>query len=185
MKILLSVVVTIIVLVLAGMIISLRYYDVSAMNPDGRLNKWFFTKVKDNSIKRNAANITIPSLGDSIQVGLGFMHFDEMCVTCHGAPGIDRSESGEGLNPMAPDLTRSVKNMSDAELYWVIKNGIKMTGMPSFGKTHSEEQLWAIVSFVRLLPNMTPEQYQFFAKVHQNMDMEGMDMDKEEHHQEE
>ncbi len=183
MKIIISIVVTILILTAGVLIISFGYYDVSAMNPDGRFKKWLFTNIKDNSIKRNAADIVVPSLEDSDQVGLGFMHFNEMCVACHGAPGIDRSESGQGLNPMAPNLSKSAKNMSDAELYWVIKNGIKMTGMPSFGKTHSEEQLWAMVSFVKRLPNMTPEQYQLYAKTHQNMEMEGMEVNESiDHH---
>ena len=113
---------------------------------------------------------------------MGFEHYQEMCVTCHGAPGVDRSEIGKGLNPHAPNLSKSTGDMSDAELYWVLKNGIKMTGMPSFGKTHSEEQLWAMVSFVKKLPEMTEEQYQTYVSAHP--EGEGMEMEEHEHQHE-
>ena len=51
------------------------------------------------------------------------------------------------------------RGLSDAELLWVVKNGLKMTGMPSFGKTHTKKQLWGIVAFLRRLPNLTTEEY--------------------------
>jgi mono/diheme cytochrome c family protein len=78
---------------------------------------------------------------------------------CHGAPGVEESEFGQGLNPPAPDLTLPViQKMSDGELFWIVSNGIRMTGMPAFSPTHKPEEVWKIVSFVRHLPELTDEE---------------------------
>ena len=82
-----------------------------------------------------------------------------MCVTCHGAPGVDASEAGEGLNPPAPDLTTGkVQKRTDGELFWLVQGGIRMTGMPAFGPTHKDEEIWKIVAFLRRLPALSPEE---------------------------
>lgn len=99
-----------------------------------------------------------PAPPDSLAVGAE--HFGEMCVTCHGAPGVDRDEIGKGLNPEAPRLEKVVANWTDAELFWTIKNGIRMTGMPGFGSTHTDAEIRSILAFVRRLPKMSPQEYQ-------------------------
>ena len=79
-----------------------------------------------------------------------------MCVVCHGAPGLERSEIAEGLNPPAPDLASArVRRMSDGELFWVIAHGVRSTGMPAFEKADDVDTRWKIVSFVRHLPSLT------------------------------
>ena len=75
-------------------------------------------------------------------------------------PSIERSEIGKGLNPQAPDLADAVPAWSPRQLFWIVKNGLKMTGMPSFGKTHDDNQVWNIVAFIEQLPGMSYEQYQ-------------------------
>lgn len=99
-----------------------------------------------------------PAPADSLTMGA--QHFGEMCVTCHGAPGVDRDEIGKGLNPEAPRLEKVVANWSDARLFWTIKNGIRMTGMPGFGATHTDAEIRSILAFVRRLPKMSPQEYQ-------------------------
>lgn len=99
-----------------------------------------------------------PAGADSLVIGA--QHYGEMCVTCHAAPGVDRDEIGKGLNPEAPRLEKVVANWSDAQLFWTIKNGIRMTGMPGFGATHTDAEIRSIVAFVRRLPKMSPQEYQ-------------------------
>lgn len=81
---------------------------------------------------------------------------------CHNAPGRDHTEIAQGLNPAPPTLdTPEVQDLySDAELYWIVKHGFKMTGMPAFGPTHEEKDLWAIVAFLKKLPHMHPKEYE-------------------------
>jgi mono/diheme cytochrome c family protein len=135
-------------------------YDVSAAASEPHWRARIFETVKDCSIDRRVQPAPkAPALDDPQLVRTGLIHFTEMCVTCHGAPGVPKSEIGMGLNPDAPDLAREGGEQSPARLFWVLKNGIKMTGMPSFGMTHTDEQLWAIVALLKQLPKLSPEQY--------------------------
>jgi hypothetical protein len=81
-----------------------------------------------------------------------------MCVDCHLAPGAKQSDIREGLYPQPPDLTEHA-DASPAEMFWVIKHGIKMSAMPAWGKTHDDGSIWGLVAFVQKLPELTPDQY--------------------------
>lgn len=155
-------------------------YSVAATSPDPRPIRWVFRTTSDNSVERHAKGIAVPSLTDSAMIREGFDHYNEMCVGCHGAPGVERSEIGKGLYPHGPNLAHSVKEMPPEELFWVTKNGIKSTGMPAFGPTHSDQKIWAIVAFLEKLPNMTPQEYKAYQKTAVNeeagMDMKSMGM---------
>jgi len=70
-------------------------------------------------------------------------------------------------NPPSPLLVETAGKWSDGELYWIVKHGIKMTGMPALGPTHADQDLWAIAAFVRQLPTMTSEEYQAMSKRHE------------------
>jgi mono/diheme cytochrome c family protein len=130
------------------------------MVPHNRVTLKLISFLTDNSITHHAKGITPPNLSDISLIKTGYSHYNEMCVGCHGAPGILRDETGLGLYPKPPDLSRSAKEIPPAELFWITKNGIKMTGMPAFGKTHKDDKIWAIVAFMEKLPGMTKEQYQ-------------------------
>jgi mono/diheme cytochrome c family protein len=143
----------------AGLVYS-GVFDVSAAVPEPQWRARVFETLKDRSIDRRAAELPAPPpLGDPQLVRTGLRHFSEMCVVCHGAPGVPKSEIGMGLNPDPPDLAHEAAEQSPVRLFWVLKHGIKMTGMPSFGMTHTDEQLWAMVAFLKQLPKVSPEQY--------------------------
>ena len=88
----------------------------------------------------------------------GGHHYADTCLSCHGAPGVAPKEFAKGLNPPAPDLVDSLQRLNDAELFWITKNGIRMTGMPALGPTHTDNDIWRIVAFVRHLPNLTEDE---------------------------
>ena len=136
-------------------------YNISAMVPHNNLTLWMMNTVRENSIKHNADDkIKMPVLSDDSLVKMGFVHYREMCVSCHGAPGIKQSEFAEGLYPNPPMLSKVAKEWTPQQLFWITKNGLKMTGMPAFGPTHTDDMIWAIVAFTKTLPTMTKEQYQ-------------------------
>ncbi|HWZ86580.1 MAG TPA: cytochrome c [Thermoanaerobaculia bacterium] len=113
----------------------------------------------DHAVARRAPRSANPLKADGDVLRGGMAHYKSMCVTCHGAPGVDASEAGAGLNPPAPDLTLGrVQKRTDGELFWVVQNGIRMSGMPAFGPTHKDEEIWKIVAFLRHLPALTPEE---------------------------
>lgn len=139
-------------------------YNVAATSKDGPLMSWVLITTRERSIEHRANNIIAP--GDNVlnnpeTIRAGFEHYNEMCVVCHGAPGVEAGEARAGLNPKPPLLAK-LKDLKDdplGEVFWIIKNGIKMTAMPAWGPTHSDDKIWAMVSFVRKLPDMSAEEY--------------------------
>ena len=134
-------------------------FDVAARAPIGKFEKQFAGFALDRAVARRAPKVSNPLAPSKEVLSGGLEHFGEMCVTCHGAPGVEPSEIGVGLNPPAPDLTLAkVQARSDGELFWFVSNGIRMSGMPAFGPTHKQDELWQIVAFLRHLPALTPEE---------------------------
>ncbi len=163
-------------LILLVVFVHTGIYNVAVTSPDPRPIRWIFSTTSDNSVEHHAKGIPVPSLSDSSMIKEGFDHYDEMCVGCHGAPGVDRSEIGKGLYPHGPNLVHSAKEMPPEELFWVAKNGIKSTGMPAFGPTHSDEKLWAIVAFLERMKEMKPEEYMAMQKTAINEESENVHM---------
>lgn len=155
--------ISIIILLIIGYFIFIYsgVYNISAMDHHSKLTLWMMNTVRDNSIKHYADdNVKIPELSDDSFVKMGFVHYREMCISCHGAPGIKQSEFAEGLYPNPPMLSKVADDWTPQQLFWITKNGLKMTGMPAFGPTHTDEMIWAIVAFTNTLPTLTKEQYQ-------------------------
>jgi len=145
-------------LVLGILVMVSGLYDVAAAKPPGGLEKAVARLTMNRSVARRAGKTANPLSGPDV-VRAGLAHYREMCVFCHGAPGVDASEAGEGLNPPAPDLTiESVQRRTDGELFWIVQNGIRMTGMPAFGPTHKDAEIWKIVAFLRHLPQITKDE---------------------------
>ena len=161
MKIL-STLVIIAVMVLLG-VIGFAYsglYDVSASSSHSGFVDWLLSTTSHASIERRADEIEVPDLDNEDLVLAGINDFDSMCVGCHGAPGKDPEAMGQGLNPPAPDLAEEAAEMTPAELFWVTRNGIRMTGMPAWGATHDDESIWPVVAFMTRLPELDASAYQ-------------------------
>jgi mono/diheme cytochrome c family protein len=145
-------------LVFAILFVASGLYDVAASKPPGGLEKAVARLTMNRSVGKRAGKTANPLSGPDV-IRAGLAHYREMCVFCHGAPGVDASEAGEGLNPPAPDLTiESVQRRTDGELFWIVQNGIRMTGMPAFGGTHKDAEIWKIVAFLRHLPQITKDE---------------------------
>lgn len=157
--------VTVIALLIVGYLIFIYsgIYNISAMVHHDKLTHWMMNTVRENSIKHNAEDdIKMPNLSDTSLIRMGFVHFREMCVGCHGGPDIEQSEIAKGLYPNPSMLSKAAKDWTPQQLFWITKNGLKMTGMPAFGITHTDDMIWAIVAFTKKLPTLTKEQYQTF-----------------------
>ena len=139
-------------------------YDISATTPHFGVTHKILRTVMERSVKRQAREVTVPELDDPEKVHKGFRSFNAMCVTCHGAPGAPASDINKGLYPKAPDLAQAAKGWTPAELYVIVKRGIKMSGMPAWEPTHSGDQLWELVAFLKVLPTMPAAEYQDAAK---------------------
>jgi len=135
-------------------------YDIAATTPHFGVTHRVLRTVLEQSVKRQARDVRVPELDDPEKVHNGFRNFHAMCVTCHGAPGAEATEISKGLYPVAPNLAEAAKGWTPAELYVIVKRGIKMSGMPAWEPTHSGEEIWALVAFLNLLPTMPAIEYQ-------------------------
>lgn len=138
----------------------LGFYNVAANKPHSSFMEWFLHTTMERSVKRQSSTIQVASLENPKLIQNGLQSYQNMCVGCHGAPGVERNFVGDGLNPQPPDLSDSAKEYSAKELFWIIKHGIKMTGMPSFEKGHSDSEVWEVVAFVKSLPELSEYEYQ-------------------------
>ncbi|MFO7581009.1 c-type cytochrome [Guyparkeria sp.] len=149
---------------IALIVIRTGVYNVAATEPHRDLTNRVLSTMMDNSVRRQASGIELSPSFSTPDLDVGFEHYQAMCVACHGAPGMKKSEVGEGLNPPAPNLSDTAADLSPQVVFWVLKNGIKMTGMPAFGPTHDDETLWNLTAFVKGLPAMTPDEYREMAE---------------------
>lgn len=153
-----------IILAVAVLVIFINsgFYNVAASKPHTKFTQWIFSTAMEKSVKHHAEGIKSPPLSDDSMVQSGFDHYNEMCVGCHGKPGLSVSELDNGFNPEPPDLIENIKEgkWSAEQLFWITKHGIKMSAMPAFGHNHSDEDIWAIVAFLERLPKISPEEYE-------------------------
>ena len=146
------------------LVVYMGAYNIAADVPHTQPVYWLMTEVRERSIAARAAGIDVPGdLADPKRVTSGAGQYAEMCAGCHLAPGMKRTEMSRGLYPRAPELRRA-SDRTPAEQFWIVKHGVKMTGMPAWGITHRDEILWDVVGFLRKLPELTPEQYQALVK---------------------
>lgn len=113
--------------------------------------------VRERSVKVQAAGITVPALNSKDALIRGAGNYEAMCVQCHLAPGKSETELSRGLYPSPPNLSRSA--VQPAEAFWTIKHGIKASGMPAWGKSMSDADIWNLVALIKQLPSMEPKSY--------------------------
>src|SRR5262245_60491148 len=153
-----------VLLTAAALAIYAGLYNISADVPHTQPVYWLLETMRERSVAVRARDVVIPNdLADVNRISKGACQYAEMCEGCHLALGMKRPEISRGLYPRAPELRRKT-DLTPAEQFWIIKHGLKMTGMPAWGVTHDDELLWDMVAFVRNLPEFTPEPYETIVK---------------------
>ena len=134
-------------------------YNIGADAPHWAITSRLFETARVRSVRAHAERIPVPGdLESERRILSGVEHFAAHCAVCHGAPGVPQGDIAHGLYPGPPDLAGSPARFSRAELFWIVRHGIKMTGMPAW-TDHSDEEIWALVAFIEKLPGMTPDAY--------------------------
>ena len=165
---------TVIGLVCDGLFIYSGLYPIGADVPHNKLSYWLLETLRERSIARAASDIQIPNnLNTSDRLLAGGADYNDMCAGCHLKPGKKESDFTIGLYPAPPNLTATAdahghehgsdtgsKEAAIQRQFWIIKHGIKASGMPAWGPTHSDERIWNMVAFLQRLPSLTPDQYQ-------------------------
>jgi mono/diheme cytochrome c family protein len=137
-------------IVLAG--IAMSQFNLSALPEPGKLETYFATKGKHFLVARGSRSVPPVPAHSAAAAAEGDKLYGAECSMCHGMDGRTPTGLGRGLYPRAVDLgAPQVQAYSDAELFWIVKNGIRLSGMPAFGKSESDEHIWSIVQYLRTL----------------------------------
>ncbi len=138
-------------------------FDVSADTPHSPLVYRLIETARERAVDRNARGLSVPTnLADADRVRRGAGNYAAMCVGCHLAPGKTDSEIRKGLYPQPPDLSRSDEAEANgaARQFWIIKHGIKASGMPAWSRGGIEDAaIWDLVAFLQQMPALSAEQY--------------------------
>ena len=137
------------------------FYSVAATNAEPAPVSWALVKVRMASVDHNATQSPPGGFDSPEKVQAGAKAFATRgCTNCHGGPGVEWQKFSEGLRPDPPDLKEIVPHREPRHLFWVIKNGINMTGMPSFSAIGMEDpEIWSVVAFLKKLPDVKEEDY--------------------------
>lgn len=156
------------ILIAVGAVVFLfgGFYSVAASQEEPAIVAAALIQVRQASIARHAVATPSTKLDDDAVVKQGARSFAASgCVNCHGAPGVKWAKFSEGLNPGPPDLTEHAAGRDPRELFWIVKNGIAMTGMPSFANAGlSDPEIWAIAAFVKRLPKVSEQDFKAWSE---------------------
>ena len=134
-------------------------YNIAASRGHLVITEWFLAFGMRNSVERRALLIEVPPLDSRDLVTLGAAHFHAGCAYCHGSPGTPTNPVAQGMLPPPPDLAHATSQWKDRELFWIVKHGIKYTGMPAWPSQQRDDEVWALVAFLRRLPGLSEPAY--------------------------
>jgi len=158
--------VTLLILAIGGAVfVGSGVYNIGADDHHTKIVLAIIQQLRQRSIAARARALEAPKLNDPTRIAAGAEHYAALCVGCHLAPGMTKSDIRPGLYPHPPNLAQ--EDIDDVQqAFWTIKHGIKMSAMPAWGKSLDDAAIWDIVAFVRQMPAMTPETYQQLSTGH-------------------
>lgn len=177
MKSLVTIFAGLLLVAIAGaVILFFGLYDFGADTPHWAPFEHAIAFARARAVTVQARAVVVPAFNAGMLAD-GASDYDAMCTSCHLAPGMEENEMRPGLYPHPPTFERFAA-LNAAEQFWVIKHGFKMSGMPAWGRTHSDAEIWNMVAFLQKLPGMTPAAYKALTKAAEgHHDMDHMDMD--------
>ncbi|TFW19509.1 c-type cytochrome [Duganella callida] len=138
-----------------GLLLRGGWYDAGAIKQHYQLTYQLLELGLRYSVRHHAREIHAPPLTDAM-AQRGAQLYARFCVQCHGAPGVAPEQAALALQPQPGPLLHMARRWQPHELYWLVANGIKMTGMPAWQYRLSEEELWSVVAFLQQLPRLSP-----------------------------
>lgn len=163
---LIAVVVTAVLGILGG--VYFMTSGVSAKPVPGRIETIAAHTIRDASIALRTRNMKNPVALTDASIAAGRDHFADHCAVCHGNDGSGDTEMGRGLYPRPPDMRLAwTQDLTDGQLFYIIENGVRLTGMPGWGigTKEGEEESWHLVNFIRHLPKITDEEVDHMASI--------------------
>ena len=116
---------------------------------------WAIHRTMIHSVEARAGGLTPPDQFTEAEVRQGFRVYDSHCAMCHGGPGLGRQPWTAGMEPSPPYLIDAAQRWQPEDLYWIVRHGVKMTGMPAWDTRISRTDTWNLVAFLDALPRIT------------------------------
>jgi cytochrome c553 len=139
-------------------------YSVAASAGHWPMISWFLQFAMRNSVETHAMSIKPPPLDDPALVERGAGHYETGCLPCHGAPGSPSNRIPNHMLPEPPYLPAHIDSWTPEELFWIVKHGLKYTGMPAWPAQARDDEVWAVTAFLLRLPRLAPEEYAALAE---------------------
>jgi mono/diheme cytochrome c family protein len=148
-------------LALAGLVLFVggRFYEVSAVRQHPGWVYWLFATGRDFLVSVRSADVILPPGFEPVADAPGAGLYAKHCEQCHGAPGVPPLDFALGMMPVPPAIVHAARERSPAEVYWFVRYGLKMSGMPAWEGRMSDPDMWRVTSFVAALPGVTPAAY--------------------------
>jgi mono/diheme cytochrome c family protein len=147
----------------AALFVESGFYNIGADDHHTKVALTLITQLRDRSIEARLSSIKPQLAATPAMIKSGAERYASLCVGCHLAPGVGKSDLRAGLYPHPPNLAQE-EIQESRRAFWVVKHGIKMSAMPAWGKTLDDAAIWDVVAFVRKMPSLTPEEYQQLAQ---------------------
>jgi mono/diheme cytochrome c family protein len=143
----------------AAAFVRLGLYDISATTPHTGPVYRLLEVTMRHSVAARAAGIEAPPLREPARLSLGAACYRVHCVQCHGGPGVAQDAVGKSLQPLPGPLVDAARRWTPPEIYWIVRHGIKMSGMPAWELRLTDAELWAVTAFVDQLAELSPQAY--------------------------
>jgi mono/diheme cytochrome c family protein len=134
-------------------------FNVGASARHSKLTQWITHDTMIHSVRHHASGIAPPAWTSAGQLLAGYCAYETHCVACHGGSQVARQRWVSGMEPQPPYLLDVTKRFTPSQLFWIAKNGIKMTGMPGWGDSMSDRDIWNIVAWLEASQNLPPQTY--------------------------
>lgn len=151
----------------AGLLVYFGVYNISAIDQHTAPVYQVLDYAMRRSIVARAGERAPPDLRDAQRVRRGAAHYREHCVQCHGAPGVAPDALAMGMTPAPANLVGTARHWKPAEMFWVVKHGVKMSGMPAWQYRMTDDEMWDTIAFVVASVMMTPRDYAAMAQAAQ------------------
>jgi mono/diheme cytochrome c family protein len=155
-------------LIAAAIVIRAGWYDVSATGQHWQVSFTTMELAMRYSVRHHARRITAPPLTQAMLLR-GAVVYREQCLQCHGAPGIAPQAIGLAMQPLPGPLVHMTQRWKPEEIYWIVSNGIKMSGMPAWRYRLGADDMWAVTALVMRLPDLSPQDYAALERAAQDM----------------
>lgn len=155
----LGVIAVLVAAIAGGTFVYTGVYNIAADDPHWNMTYRVLELVRNRSIAVRASDLVVPDLQDAKRISSGAGNYNSMCASCHLAPGMAETELSLGLYPRPPNYTLMAE-FEPKVSFWAIKHGIKMAGMPAWGKSMKDDYIWGMVAFLQILPTLSAFEYE-------------------------